>query len=150
MPITGYMKKLTAPINNMQYNLISFTITNGKIKRNIIYKNIKLYNIVSNIMKINIEYPNLFNENEIVLVKKVPVLDVYYMDNMEKVSIKHIITKYADKNKNHTHNSLKNIFDIENINTNKIYVTFLKLIKKIEKEYDMSETDYHVSDIFDL
>jgi len=142
--------KLPPLINNVQYNLISFTITNGKIKRNIIYKNITLYNIVSNIMKINIEHPNLFDENEIVLVKKVPVLDVYYMDNIKKVSIKNIISTYADKNKNHTHNSIKNIFEIENINTNKIYVTFLKLIKKIEKEYDMSDTDYHVSDIFDL
>jgi len=134
------------------YELIKIRISNGKLNRNIIYKNTGLTGLVNRVKEINTEHVHhIFNENELMMMKRFPVLDIYYKDeNSNKVSIKNIITEYADKSKFHRHNSINNILKLEKIriSNNKIYVTYLKLIKKEDKEINI-EDDYHVSDLYD-
>jgi hypothetical protein len=137
--------------NNYDNNrLIKIQFSNGKINRNIIYKNISSYNLSKNI-KTNYSDENLFNENEIMMMKKKIVLDIFYKDNANnKTSIKNLIENYADKNKKYNDNKIKNILLLENIDKNKIYLTYLQGIRRQEKEYNLEEIDYHVSDIYDF
>ena len=142
----------TNSINNINHELIKVKLTNGKINRNIIYKNITLHDLVFNIKNIYHHHlEHIFNENEIILAKKFPVLDIYYKDaSLNKVSIKDIIQNYGDKSKHHENNSIKNILKLEKIevHNNTIYVLLLKMIRREEKEINL-EKDYHISDLYD-
>ena len=88
--------------------------------------------------------------------KKLPVTDIYYFtDSEEKKSVRHLINNYADKNKYYENNSIKNIFEIENIKLEdikekKIYVNYMRLVSKKEKVHELKENDYHVSELFDV
>jgi hypothetical protein len=54
-------------LNNFDNNqLVRIKLSNGKINRNIIYKNISTYNI-SKCIKLNYLDNDLFNENEIII-----------------------------------------------------------------------------------
>lgn len=137
--------------NNSNHQLIKIKLTNGKINRNIIYKDITLNNLVHSVKNIH-QREHIFNENEIVLAKRFPVLDIYYKDaSLNKVSIKDIIKEYGDKSKHHENNSIKNILKLEKIEVtnNRIYVLLLKIIRREEKEINLEEIDYHISDLYD-
>lgn len=139
--------------HNRNHDLIKVKITNGKIHRNIIFKDTTLHNLVHNVKDMHHrQSDNIFNENEIILAKRFPVLDIYYKDaNSNKISIKDIIKEYGDKSKHHENNSISNILKLEKINAhnNKIYVLLLKMIRREEKEINLNERDYHISDIYD-
>jgi hypothetical protein len=99
---------------------------------------------------------NIFDTNETIMLKKFPVTDIYYLSNsLEKISIRNVINKYADKNRYYENNKMKNILELENIRLSeikdkKIYVSYVKLISKKEKSYNLEYDDYHISDLFDL
>ncbi len=156
--VTHYIPFLTNRVNvfsqsnNHIHNLIKIKITNGKIHRNIVYKDTTLHNLINNVKNINQQNGNhIFNENEIMMGRRFPVLDIYYKDaSSNKVSIKDIINSYADKSKHYVNNSINNILKLEkiNIHDNKIYILYLKIIKREEKVLDLNDLDYHVSDIY--
>jgi hypothetical protein len=150
MPISTklYLQNI---FNNYDNNrLIKIQFSNGRINRNIIYKNTSSYNLSKNI-KTNYSDENLFNENEIMMIRRKIILDIFYKDNENnKISIKNIIENYADRHKKYNENKIKNILLLENIDKNKIYITYLQGIKRLEKEYNLEERDYHVSDIYDF
>ncbi len=150
--IYNYTKSIIDNLNDHHHTLIKIKITNGKLTRNLIFKNMKFHTLINHVKHIDVHQPKLFDENEMMMVKKVPVLDIYYKDQDEKVSIKSIISQYTDKSKNYLDHTIQNIMELEkiSINENKIFVTFLKIGKKIEKEYNLEETEYHISDIFEL
>lgn len=139
--------------NNTNHNLIKIKITNGKIHRNIIYKDTTLNNLINNVKNIHQQNSHhIFNENEVMMVRRFPVLDIYYKDaSSNKVSIKDIINSYADKSKHYANNSINNILKLEkiNIHDNKIYILYLKMIRREEKVLDLNDLDYHVSDIYE-
>ena len=137
--------------NNFDNNsLIKLQFTNGRINRNIIYKNISSFNLSKNI-KLNYSDQNFFNENELMMLRRHVVLDIFYRDiSNNKISIKNLISDYADKSKNFTENKIKNILILENININRFYLTYLSGIKRLEREYNLELEDYHVSDIYEF
>ena len=150
MPIRTklYFQSLLYNLDNNQ--LIKVQFSNGKINRNIIYKNISSFSLSK---KININYndSNLFNENEIIMMKKKIILDIFYKDSSNnKVSIKSIIENYADKSKKYQDNKLNNILQLENLNINKIHATYLQGLRRQEKEFNLEERDLHVSEIYDF
>jgi hypothetical protein len=149
--IYNYTKKVADNLNDHHHTLIKIKITNGKLTRNLIFKNMKFRTLINHIKHIDIHQPKLFDENEMMMVKKVPILDIYYKDP-EKVSIKNVISQYTDKSKNFIDHTIKNILELEKVTVtdNKIFVTFLKIGKKIDKEYNLEESEYHISDIFEL
>lgn len=136
--------------NNYDNNeLIKIQFSNGKINRNIIYKNISSY-CLSKKIKSKYYEDKIFDPNEIIMMKKKIILDIFYKDDLDnKISIKNIIENYADRNKKYNQNNIKNIFFLENINKKKFYVAYFQNIKRHEKEYDTDERDYHVSDIYE-
>ena len=147
------IKSFMDRFNSNNHNLIKIKVTNGKLNRQIIYKNQNLSELVHRVKNLHNEHKeHIFNENEMMMNKRHPVLDIYYKDaTNNKVSVKNLLVDYADKSKHHENNTLNHIFEIENITVpnNKIYVLFLKMIKREEKEFDLSSSNYHVSDIFE-
>ena len=137
--------------NNYDNNkLITVKFSNGKINRNIIYKNISSYNLSKNI-KLNYSDKNFFDENELIMNRKYIILDIFYKDaSNNKISIKNIIENYVDKNKNYDENKIKNILLLENIDKNKIYISYMQSIKRYEKEFDLEITDYHICDFYNF
>ena len=137
--------------NNYDNNkLITVKFSNGKINRNIIYKNISSYNLSKNI-KLNYSDKNFFDENELIMNRKYIILDIFYKDaSNNKISIKNIIENYVDKNKNYDENKIKNILLLENIDKNKIYISYMQSIKRYEKEFDLEITDYHIYDLYNF
>ncbi len=150
--IYNYSKNIIDSLNEHHHSLIKIRITNGKLTRNLIFKNMKFHNLINHVRHIDVHQPQIFDPNELMIVKKVPVIDVYYKEDENKVSIKNIITHYSDKSKNYNDHTIKNILELEKITVkdNKIFVTFLKIGRKIDKEYNLDENEYHISDIFDL
>lgn len=148
-----YLKCCSNLVTDSYHELVSIKLTNGHIDRTIIYKNISLHTLVNRVRELYIENSeNIFDENEIIMMKRFPVLDIYYKDhNSEKVSVNDIILEYADKNKYYENNSIKNIMNLEKktIYNNKIYVLYLKMIKRVEKEIDLNDLDYHVTDLYE-
>ena len=142
--------------NNHNHKILKITITDGYLKRNIIYKNIKLCTLINYCNHFEKSFPHIFNTNETIMSKKLPVTDIYYFtDSEEKKSVRHLINNYADKNKYYENNSIKNIFEIENIKLEdikekKIYVNYMRLVSKKEKVHELKENDYHVSELFDV
>jgi len=136
-------------INNKTYDLIKICYTNGILYRSSIYKNVNTRDFVT-IIDGTINKKFLFDENEIMMMKKNLILDIFYKENNNNVSIKSLINNYADKNKNFINNTIKNITNIENIKIpdNKLYITSMKLIKKTTLELDITDNDIHVSDLF--
>ena len=137
---------------NKNINLLKITYFNGKHDRSIILQNNSIKDIVliaNNIYKYNF----LHDENEISMMSKIIILDIYYIDNYNnKVSIKNLLNKYADKSKNIIQNSIHNILEIENIysaDINKIYIQYFKF-KKIEKEIDITYDNFHVTHFFNI
>ena len=137
--------------NNYDNNkLITVKFSNGKINRNIIYKNISSYNLSKNI-KLNYSDKNFFDENELIMNRKYIILDIFYKDaSNNKISIKNIIENYVDKNKNYDENKIKNILLLENIDKNKIYISYMQSIKRYEKEFDLEITDHHIYDLYNF
>ena len=137
--------------NNYDNNkLITVKFSNGKINRNIIYKNISSYNLSKNI-KLNYSDKNFFDENELIMNRKYIILDIFYKDTSNnKISIKNIIENYVDKNKNYDENKIKNILLLENIDKNKIYIAYMQSMKRYEKEFDLEITDYHIYDLYNF
>ena len=93
---------------------------------------------------------NLFDINDIILTKKYPLIDIYYIKNDTNISLHHIFQKYADKNKYFENNTLENIIEIENLDINtEISYKIMKIIKKITYTFDInSNKDKHVSELF--
>ena len=137
--------------NNYDNNkLIKIKFSNGKVNRNIIYKEINSYKLSKNI-KLNYSYKNFFDQNELIMLHKIVILDIFYKDDTNnKISIKNIIENYADKNKLYDDNTIKNIFLLENINKNKIYTTYLQGILRREKEFDLKISDYHITELYNF
>ena len=137
--------------NNYDNNkLITVKFSNGKINRNIIYKNISSYNLSKNI-KLNYSDKNFFDENELLMNRKYIILDIFYKDISDNIiSIKNIIENYVDKNKNYDENKIKNILVLENIDKNKIYIAYLQNMKRQEKEFDLEIIDYHICDFYNF
>ena len=144
--------------NNYDNNkLITVKLSNGKINRNIIYKNISSYKLSKNI-KLNYSDKNFFDENELMMNRKYLILDIFYKDISDKepdniiknISIKNIIENYVDKNKNYDENKIKNILLLENIDKNKIYIAYLQNMKRQEKEFNLEITDYHICDFYNF
>ena len=150
------INRITNYYNNCHYKLLKITVTNGHIHRNLIYKNTKLYSIINYCNHFKDSFPEIFNSNETIMSKKLPVTDIYYFTNSgEKKSIRSIINKYADKNKYYENNSVKNILEIENVKLSEIKdkqinVTYMRLTSKKDKIYNLENDDYHVSDLFNL
>ncbi len=146
-----YINNVCRNLLNKNNNLISLNYTNGKLNRTIVYKNITIENLIKDIRITRDSKDNLFNENEMMMMKKYIVTDIYYTnENESKVSIKQILNKYSDKSKLMINNTVKNILELENIKTNKIYVDFLIKIKKITKEWDLEKNDPHISEIYEF
>jgi hypothetical protein len=137
--------------NNYDNNkLITVKFSNGKINRNIIYKNISSYKLSKNI-KLNYSDKNFFDENELIMNRKYIILDIFYKDISDNIiSIKNIIENYVDKNKNYDENKIKNILLLENIDKNKIYIAYLQNMKRQEKEFDLEIMDYHICDFYNF
>ena len=144
--------------NNYDNNkLISIKFSNGKINRNIIYKNISSYNLSKNI-KLNYSDKNLFDENELIMNRKYIILDIFYKNetnennkiSIKNTSIKNIIENYVDKSKKYDENKIKNILLLENIDKNKIYISYMQSIKRYEKEFDLEIMDYHICDFYNF
>jgi len=139
--------------------LITVKLSNGKINRNIIYKNISSYKLSKNI-KLNYSDKNFFDENELMMNRKYIILDIFYKDiingeldniiSIKNISIKNIIENYADKSKKYDENKIKNILLLENIDKNKIYISYMQSIKRYEKEFDLEITDYHIYDLYNF
>ena len=139
--------------------LITVKLSNGKINRYIIYKNISSYKLSKNI-KLNYSDKNFFDENELMMNRKYIILDIFYKDiingeldniiSIKNISIKNIIENYADKSKKYDENKIKNILLLENIDKNKIYISYMQSMKRYEKEFDLEITDYHIYDLYNF
>lgn len=144
--MASYFKQLTK-----HHNLIKIQLTNGYIQRHIIFRNIRFDNLITKVYDlVNNKHCELYNENELLMMNKIPVMDIYYKDNNNnKISIKNILNKYADKSNLYNDNTIKNIFSIENINNhdNKLYSSFLIKFKKVDKAFDLDD-DHHVSYVY--
>ena len=149
-------KKIKTPYCDQKIELLKLVPNNGSLQRTIIYENNTLSEIFLD-LKIKYKSSYLFDINELLMRNKYPILDIYYYNNGTKISIIDILNKYADKNKNFKHNTLKNIFALENINinnnnnNNNLYIYFFKFIKKHENIIDFENLiNAHVSDIYNL
>lgn len=131
--------------------ILYLNASKNNITRNIFLKNYSMSKIIT-----DINYDTLFDQNQLIMMKKIIIIDISLESNdsnYSNISLKEIISKYSDKDKNFEENKLKNVLINENINYekyNKIKITSLKLIRKEIKELDLNENlDKHVTFFFE-
>ncbi len=144
--------------NLIEKQFINIELNINNISRNIILENKNIKELTNDIKNI-IDNKEIFNTNNIFVLRKIPVLDIYYenenLNNMNNtststlISIKKNIEKYIDNNNDFKLNTIKNILEMEKIkNVDKIKVSYLNKFKKVIKEYNLNDFDLHISQIY--
>lgn len=134
--------------NIIEKQFINIELNINNISRNIILENKNIKELTNDIK--NITYnKEIFNTNNIIVLRKIPILDIYYENNNEKISIKKLFDKFIDNNLDFKNNTIYNILELNNINNIKIIkVTYLKNFKKITKEFNLDNKLTHINQVY--
>lgn len=154
--VNKYLEKILT-IMNFKSPLITLEVTDGKIKRNLIYENKYFNEVMNDILSIEFDINELLL-NKKCLVKDINLIKTELINNEEivnKYSIKKIIEKYSDRSKKYTCHTLKNILLINNIyydNNSELEIEYFKIPvgKVVKKELLKYKVNSHITEIYDL